>query len=156
MTAPCPFCGFEASDFRESYNWYCTHCGKDYAGWLLAQKASARPEKEDKENNTDKKAPFFSRREVPEEAKPVKFAELLIVLAILMLLALNTAIEGVSSWLFPVSIPFVAYYAWTIYKTGYAIGQHQVYQRDKNPLIYRAYLWGAIGFIFLALFAWLG
>jgi hypothetical protein len=40
MSAPCPFCGFAASDYRESHNWRCAQCGKDYAAWLTIQKAA--------------------------------------------------------------------------------------------------------------------
>lgn len=149
MSAPCPFCGFEASDFRKSYNWRCTQCGKDYANWLIAQNESA------KEENATKKKPLFSQREIPSEAEPVKFAQLLFVLAILLLLALNFVIEGIFSWVFPVSIPFAAYYAFTIHRTGYALGQHDVYTRDKNPIMYRAHLWGVIGYIFAAFWAWI-
>jgi len=101
MSAPCPFCGFEVSDYRESYNWRCNRCGKDYGDWLTAQKA--------KEENVVKKEPLFSRQEVPPEAEPVKLAQHLFLLAILLVLALNFVIEGMSSWLFPISIPFAAY-----------------------------------------------
>lgn len=155
VSAQCPFCGFEASDFRESYNWYCTKCGNDYANWLLAQKTSTSSQEDTQEKAADKKAAFFSRREIPLEAEPVKFAESLIVLGMLMLLALNFVIEGIFSWIYPISIPLVGYYALTIYRTGYALGKHEVYHRDRNPIIYRCYLLGSIGYIFVALFAWI-
>lgn len=146
MSAPCPFCGFEASDYRESCNWRCNQCGKDYADWLTAQKA--------RKENASKKEPLFSKQEIPSEAEPVKFAQHLFLLAILLVLALNFVIEGMSSWLFPVSIPFAGYYAFTVYRTGYAIGQYAVYKRDKNPIMYKAHILGATGYIILALWAW--
>lgn len=149
MHAPCPFCGFEASDFRESYNWYCTKCGEDYANWLIAQKTSANSQE-----NAAKKPLLFSRPEIPAEAEPVKFAQSLFVLAILLLLALNFVIEGIFSWVYPVSIPLAGYYAFTIYKTGYALGRNTVYHRERNSIIYQAFLWGAIGYIFVAFLAW--
>jgi len=76
------------------------------------------------------------------------------LLAILLVLALNFVIEGMSSWLFPISIPFAAYYAFTVYRTGYAIGQHTVYNSDKNPITYKAHILVAIGYIILAFWAW--
>ena len=146
MSTPCPFCEFEASDFRESHNWRCYRCGKDYADWLMAQKA--------KDEKVSKKEPMFSVKEIPPEAEPVQFAQHLLLFSILSLLALNFFVEGIFSWLIPVSIPFVAYYALTVYRTGYAIGQHTIYNRDKNPIMYRAHILGAIGYIILAFWAW--
>jgi hypothetical protein len=103
-----------------------------------------------------KKEPLFSRREIPPEAEPVKFAQSLFVFAILLLLALNFVIEGIFSWVFPVSIPFAGYYAFTIYRTGYVLHQNAVYHRERNPIIYNAFLWGAFGYIFVAILVWVG
>lgn len=150
MSTPCPFCGFEASDYRESFNWHCTKCDKDYAAWLIAQKGNATSQE-----STVEKQPLFSRREIPSEAEPVKLAQSLFMLAMLTLLALNLVIEGIFSWVYPVSMSFAGYYAFTIHRTGYALGQHTVYERDRDPIIYNAFLWGSIAYIFVALFAWI-
>lgn len=152
MSSPCPFCGFKASDFRESYNWCCSECGKDYADWLLAQKANASSRENSK--NAQKPKPLFSAREIPPEAEPVKFAQSLFVLVCLLFLGLNFVYEDTFSWFMPVCIPLVGYYAFTIYKTGYALGQYYVYSREKNPIMYKVHLWGAIGFMFLVFGAW--
>lgn len=142
MSTPCPFCEFEASDFRESHHWRCYRCGKDYADWLMAQKAQ--------DEKVTEKESFFSAQKIPPEAEPVQFAQHLIVFAILLLLFLSFFVDGIYSWLFPVSIPFVAYYGLTVYRTGYAIGQYTVYNRDKNPIMYRIHILGAFGYIILA------
>lgn len=149
MSAPCPFCGFAASDYRERYNWCCTKCGKDYAGWLIVQKASTNSEEQ-----AANKKPLFAQRAIPLEAEPVKFAQSLFMLSILALLILNFVIDGVFSWVYPVSIPLAGYYAFTIHKTGYALGQHAVYHRERNPIIYKVFLWGTIGYIIAAFWAW--
>ena len=104
--------------------------------------------------NIDKETAIFSRQEIPKEAEPVKFAESLIVIAVLTLLGLNFVVKGIFSWVYPISIPLAGYYALTIYRTGYALGRNEVYSRDRNPIIYKAYLLGAIGYIFVAIFAW--
>lgn len=154
MSLPCPFCGFEASDFRESYNWRCGKCGKDYAGWLIDQKARASSPRGATHDNARKNEPLFSRQNIPSEAEPVKFAQSLFVLAILLLLVMSFVIEGIFSWVFPVSIPLVGYYAFTMHKTGYAISQHAVYHRDRNAIMYRVHLWAAVAYIFLASGVW--
>ena len=97
---------------------------------------------------------MFSPQEIPPEAEPVKFAQSLFVLTVLALMALSFVIEGVFAWVFPVSIPLTGYYALTIHKTGYAVGRHEVYRRDRNPIAYNSHLWGAVGFMFLAFLAW--
>lgn len=149
MSAPCPFCGFAASDYRESHNWRCAQCGKDYADWLTIQKAKA------KEESGIKKQPLFAKQKLPPEAEPVRFAQHLFLFAILFLLALNFVIEGIFAWVFPVSIPFAGYYALMVHKTGYALGQHAVYTREKNPIMYKAHLWGVGGYMILALVTWI-
>jgi hypothetical protein len=97
------------------------------------------------------KEPMFSRQEIPIEAEPVKFAQSLFVLAILLLLVLSFVVEGIFSWVFLVSIPFAGYHAFTVHRTGYALGQNTVYTRDRNPIIHRIHVWGSIGYIGLAL-----
>lgn len=109
-----------------------------------------------KGEGVNKKTPFVSKQEIPPEAEPVKFAQHLFLSAIVFVLALNFIVEGASTWLFPVSIPFAAYYAFSINKTGYAIGQHAVYSRDKNPLIFKAHMFGAICYMLVAFAAWVG
>ncbi|WP_147307670.1 hypothetical protein [Wenzhouxiangella sediminis] len=96
----------------------------------------------------------FSVQEIPEEAEPVKFAQSLFVFVILALGALNFLIEGVFSWIFPVSIPLAGYYAIAVFRTGYAIGRYEVYHRDKNPNMYKVHLLGAVGLMILAFLAW--
>ena len=76
------------------------------------------------------------------------------MIAVLTLLGLNFVVKGIFSWIYPVSIPLAGYYALTIYRTGYALGRNEVYSRDRNPIIYKTYLLGAIGYIFVAIFAW--
>lgn len=152
MTEPCPFCDYESSDFRLSHNWQCAKCGKDYTDWLLQQKKSgastAKPAAE--------KITLFSKTEIPTEAKPVQAAQSYIVLAALGVLALNFAVEGAFTWLYPLLVPLCGYYAFTIFRTGYAVAKNSVYQRDKNPNMYKLHLLGAIAFTFVVFFAWLG
>ena len=156
MSKPCPFCGFEAADFRKSHNWRCSQCGKDYANWLMDQKVTADSQKVSRDDGGNKKQSVFSKREIPSEAEPVKSAQSLLVLAILSLLALNFAVDDAFKWFYPASMPLFAYYAFTIHRTGYALGQYSVYSRDKNPFMYRVHLWSAVGFILVAVLAWMG
>ncbi|GGX70642.1 hypothetical protein [Saccharospirillum salsuginis] len=156
MSEPCPFCGFEKSDFRKSHNWRCSQCGKDYANWLMARKTTADSQNVSPDDGGIKKQSLFSKREIPSEAEPVKSAQSLLVLAILSLLALNFVVDDVFSWIYPVSIPLAAYYAFTIHRTGYALGQHSVYSRGKNPIMYNVHLWGVLGYTLVAVLAWMG
>ena len=155
MTEPCPFCGFEASDFRKSFNWHCSECDKDYADWVADQKKNTLSKQRANEESPIKKQAIFSPRKIPVEAEPVKFAQSLITGVILLLVALNFFIDGVFSWVFPVSIPLAGYYAFTIHKTGYALGQHTVYQRDKNPIMHKVFFWAAIVYMLVAMIAWI-
>lgn len=155
MSDPCPFCGFERSDFRRSHNWRCSQCGKDYSDWLRSAHGSAVSSPPPHTEHVEKEALFFSRKEIPAEAEPVKFAQSLFLLVLLSMLLLNFAVEGVFDWVFPISAALIGYYAWTMHRTGYAIGKHDIYHRDKTPLMFRMHFWGAVGFIFLALYAWL-
>ncbi|MFQ3262257.1 hypothetical protein [Reinekea sp.] len=153
MSESCPFCKFERSDFRQSHNWNCAHCGKDYADWLLMMKSSQSSQStpESKTETIRKETTLFSTDELPLEAKPVKAAQSLLVLVVLILLALNFVIEGIFSWLGPVTVPLVSYYALTIYRSGFALGRNEVYQREKNPLMFRAHFFGAIALVLAAL-----
>lgn len=139
MSEPCPFCKFESSDFRLSHNWNCTHCGKDYADWLLMAKSSQSPKSTPETKTIRKETKLFSLEELPLEAKSVKAAQSLLVIAVLMLLALNFVIDGVFSWLAPVTVPLASYYALTIYRSGFALGRNEVYQRERNPLMFRVH-----------------
>ena len=153
MSAPCPFCEFETSDFRKNHNWNCTRCGKDYADWLLTLKSKRNSNKDVETKATDEKLKLFSQKEIPLEAEPVKSARLLFVFAALGLLALSFAVDGIFTWFYLISIPLAGYYALTIYRTGYALGQHDVvYQRNKNPFMYRVHLWSLIVYMFVALY----
>lgn len=96
---------------------------------------------------------MFSQQEIPKEAELVKFAQSLFVLTILGLGLLNFVIEGIFSWIFPVSIPLAACYAFTVHRTGYALGRYDTYHRDSDPIIYNVHLWGAVGIAFLAFMA---
>lgn len=98
---------------------------------------------------------MFSPKEIPSEAEPVKFAQSLFVLTILAMGPLNFVINGIFAWIFPISIPLAGYYAFTIHSTGYAIGRYDVHHRDRSPVLYNAHLWGAVGFMLLAFFAWI-
>ena len=103
--------------------------------------------------NLEKEKPLFSRTEIPSEAEPVQFAQSLFVLSLLGFFALSVVFDGTISWIFPVSIPFAGYYAYTIHRTGYAVGQNIFYSRDENPFIYNVHLAALIGYILLAALA---
>lgn len=81
----------------------------------------------------------------------MKSAQSLLVLAVLLLLGLNFAVEGIFSWVFLITIPLAGYYALTMHRTGYALGENHVYQRNKNPFMYRVHFWSAIVLVFAAL-----
>ena len=108
-----------------------------------------------KARSAEKEAVFFSRVEIPDEAEPVNSAQSLLVLAILIVLLLSFAVEGAAAWLFPVAAAMGAYYALTIHQTGHALGRNAVYQRTRNPFMFRVHFWGAIVFVFAALYSWL-
>jgi hypothetical protein len=151
MSAPCPFCGFKQSDFRHSHNWRCFECEKDYADWLLSQSNNSSKAKP----AASKSSALFSSQPLPEAAQPVKRAQSLLALAVLILLPLSLWVDDVFVWLYPVSIALAGYYAVVVYRTGYALGRHQVYAREQQPLGFYLHLVVALVYMVVATIAWL-
>lgn len=150
---PCPFCGFEQSDFRHSHNWQCNQCGRDYADWLNKTK-SERPLAEKVTTKTPPVKPLFSAKPIPDQAQPVKDAQNIILFIILGLVLLNFVVEAFA-WLYPIAIGCALYHAYVLNKTGYAIGRYDVYERKKNPFVFRIHFWGSFVFAVIALWAWI-
>lgn len=155
MSDPCPFCSFEKSDFRQSHHWQCAECGKNYSDWLRACRPGSGANDGSGRHNAQREALFVARKGIPAEAEPVKSAQSLFLLVLLLMLLLNFAVEGVFDWVFPISAVLIAHYAWVMHRTGYAIGKHSVYQRDQHPVMFRVHFWGALLFVCIAIYAWL-
>jgi hypothetical protein len=151
---PCPFCGFEHSDFRESHNWSCSECKQDYADWLKTSQGSVKTNARSSISKPVKKA-MFSSQEIPEEAQPVKDAQNVMLFGLLGCLLLN--ILNISEFLFiyPVGSVLLIYMAFRIHQTGFAIARLDLYQREKNPLMFRVHFWGSLMIAGVFLIAWL-
>lgn len=154
MSDPCPFCSFEGSDFRHSHNWRCSQCEKDYSDWLRSAHAGAGSSTPSQKGRVEKEALFSFRKEISAEAEPVKSAQSLFLLVLLSMVLLSFAVDGVFDWVFLISALLIANYAWTMHRTGYAIGKHDVYHRDTTPFMFRVHFWGAIVAIGVFLYAW--
>jgi len=91
-----------------------------------------------------KEAIIFTKKEIPEEAKPVHFAQLLLAFVLLALVGLSFVNQDFFLYLYHVVLPFLAYYGFTIYKTGYVIWTQQIYNRKENPFIFMVSLFTVI------------
>lgn len=154
MIKPCPFCHYQHADFRDSHNWYCTQCGKDYADWLIGQKEAEKPLIENKGRRKTQK-PLFSKQAIPEGAKPVRSAQGLLVGVVVVLALLSNANVVSFQWAYASSIPLLIYLVITMHQTGYAVGRYEVYTLKNQPILFRVHFWGFVFAIPAMLYLWL-
>lgn len=80
--------------------------------------------------------PLFSKKEIPEPAKPVQTAQTFFMVALFMSMAFVFLADKSFDAIYIFILPFSFYHSWQVAKTGYALANNEVYHRDKNSIAY--------------------
>ncbi|MBU2864567.1 hypothetical protein KO489_11985 [Reinekea forsetii] len=97
--------------------------------------------------------PLFSKKEIPNPAKPVQTAQHFFMLALMMSMAFVFLTNKSIDALYVFILPFSVYHSWQVAKTGYALTNNDVYHRDQNAIAYWVNLFCSVAFT--VLLAWL-